>query len=202
MTETIGEEKRYLSYQGANFKRAGIYFVIAWILLCGCYFINFKPSVPPPGGVPGPPLSQILMMVIAICLILNCISDLLFVTNQNYLQTKKYAFDSKNFYIIEGNSISQIPLEKIFQLSLVYRQLNSGTRGYSRSYRISFRVEGEEKEIILVVYAKMSKNYEDFKKLVIEKNPSLEIIDAVTNFDWIGRLIKKSKSKSTGNYFQ
>jgi hypothetical protein len=63
-------------------------------------------------------------------------------------------------------------------------------------------VEGEEKEIILVVYAKMSKNYEDFKKLVIEKNPSLEIIDAVTNFDWIGRLIKKSKSKSTGNYFQ
>jgi len=193
MTGTTIGEKRFLNYQGATFKRSLIYLGLACLLISVCVFIKFPTSIPPPGEVAGPPFPKIILGFIALCLILNAITDAIFVLYQNYLRSSQFAFDQENFYIIRKDGTQQIPLENIFQIAMAYTGSRYGSRGYRYRYRLSYTEEGQEKEFIITIYYRMENNFADFKKIVSVKNPSVEIKTWATSLDWIGRLIKKSR---------
>ena len=196
MTATATGEKRFLNYQGATFKRSLIYLGLACLLISACVFIKFPTSIPPPGEVAGPPFPKILLGFLAFCMIFNAIRDAIFVLYQNYLRRIQFAFDQENFYVIRKDGAEQILLKNIFQIAMVYTNRSIGTRGYSYKYRINFVEEEQQKDITITIYYRMINNFEDFKKIISVKNPSVEIKSWATSLDWIARLIKKRKSEN------
>jgi hypothetical protein len=193
MTLTATGEKRFLNYQGATFKRSLIYLGLACLLISACVFIKFPTPILSPGEVAGPPFPKIILGFIAVCMILNAITDAIFVLYQNYLRRNQFAFDQENFYIIRKDGTEQIPLKNIFQIAMVYTNRRFGARGYCNRYRINYVEEGQQKDFIMTIYYRMRNNFEDFKKIVSVKNPSVEIKTWATSLDWIARLIKKRK---------
>jgi hypothetical protein len=199
--ETTGE-KRFLNYQGATFKRSLIYLGLALVMYLACFLIKFKSSVPPPGEVAGPSMAKILMGFAAVCLTLSAIIDAIFVLYQNFLRTKQFAFDQENLYIIRRDRTEEIPLRNIYQIALASTRIQNGPRGYYDYYRISFNSYGEEKDFVITIYARMRENFDDLRKLVKEKNPSVDIKNWATSVDWIFRLFKKTKPQHSEDLFK
>jgi hypothetical protein len=203
MTEVTTDEKRFLNYQGASFKRSLYYLIGACVTYSACVLIKFKPSIPPPGAVAGPPLPQIFLGMASFSFALFAILDVFFVLYQNFLRTKQFAFDPENFYIIRKDSTELIPLKNIFQIALATSAVSKNSvRGYSDYYRISYKNDGEEKDILITIYSRMEENFNDFRKFVKEKNPSVEIKNWSTSLYWIFRMFKKRKSRDTGDLFK
>jgi hypothetical protein len=196
------DEKRFLNYQGASFKRSLYYLGGATATYLACIFIKFKPAIPAPSEVAGPPMVKILLGFAALCLTLSAILDALFVWYQNYLRSQLFAFDQENFYIIRKDGTEQIPLQNIFEITLTSSGVQKGVRGYSNNYRISYNSNGEQKDVLVGIYYRMRVNFNDFKQIVSSKNPSVKIKNWATSLDPIFRLFKKSKSRETGDLFK
>jgi hypothetical protein len=200
MTGTFISEKRFLNYQGASFKRSLYYLIGASVTSLACVFIKFKPTIPSPGEVAGPPLVKILLGFAAICLVISAILDALFVWYQNDLRTQLFAFDQENFYVIRKDGTEQIPLQNIFEIALSSGS-QKGVRGYSNDYRISYTSDGEQKDVLVSIYYRMRANFDDFKQIVSTKNPSVKMKNWATSLDGIFRLFKKRKTRDTGDLF-
>jgi len=201
MTGVTTGERRFLNYQGASFKRSLYYLIGASVAFLPFVFIKFKPTIPPPGEVAGPPLVKILLGFAAICLILSAILDALFVWYQNYLRSQLFAFDQENFYIIRKDGTEQVPLQNIFEIALSSGS-QKGVRGYLNDYRISYTSDGEQKDVLVSIYYRMRANFNDFKQIVSTKNPSVKMKNWATSLDGIFRLFKKRKSRDIGDLFE
>jgi hypothetical protein len=197
MTGISTGEKRFLNYQGASFKRSLYYLAGAGTTYLACVLIKFKPSIPPPGAVAGPPIPQMLLAFTSFIFTLYAIVDALFVLYQNYLRTQKFAFDEQNFYIIRKEDTEEIPLQNIFQIALASVRFQNGVRGDYDNYRISYNSDGEDKNFVIRIYTRMRENFEDFRMYAKERNPSVDIKNWATSLDWIFRMFKKKKSRDT-----
>jgi len=195
-------EKRFLNYQGASFRRSFYYLIGAVVCFLVFTFIKFKPSIPPPGLVAGPPLVKILLGFAAVCLVLSAIMDAIFVWYQNYLRTQLFAFDQDNFYIIRKEGTEQIPLQHIFEIASTSSGVQKGVRGYCNDYRISYNSDGEQRDVLVGIYYRMKDNFRDFRQIVSNKNPSVKMKNWATSLDPIFRLFKKRKSRDTGDLFK
>jgi len=105
----------------------------------------------------------------------------------------KLEFDDDNFYINNGSGEQVIPLKNIMSLRMVYGVgFLDGANSLYR-YSISFGDPYSPEEITLTIYAKTQRAFSNFRKLVKQKNPSLQQKNWATNFDGLIRWFKGRK---------
>ena len=185
-------ERITLTYQGATFKRSLISLAIAIAALLCFLFIKFKPDIPPPGAVAGPPLAKIALgMTIAFALIAS-ISDAWFVLDCTFFQ-KQVDCDEDNLYVIRKKEVTIIPLSSISFVRLT-NWGSKGVRGSSSIYVVGYQdSDGRSKELDITLFLKMGKNFDLFEKRVQAKNPTAEIKNWATNIDPIIGFFRKKK---------
>jgi hypothetical protein len=106
----------------------------------------------------------------------------------------KLEFDDDNFYINNDNGERVIPLKDIVSLQLVYsKAVFDGAKSLYR-YSISFGDPYSPEEITLTVYTKTQQAFSNFRKLVQQKNPSLQQKNWASNFDGLIGWFKRRKS--------
>ena len=106
----------------------------------------------------------------------------------------KLEFDDDNFYINNGNGEQVIPLKNIVSLRMVYsKSVFDGAKSLYR-YTISFGDPYTPEEITLTIYTKTQRTFSNFRKLVKQKNPSLQEKNWASNFDGLVGWFKGRKS--------
>ena len=185
-------ERITLTYQGATFQRSLIYLAIAIASLLCFLFIKFRPEIPLPGAVAGPPLAKIALgMTIAFSLIAS-ISDALFVLDCKFFQ-KQVDCDENNLYVIRKSGETTIPFSSISFVRLT-NSGSKGVRGSSYIYVVGYQdSDGRSKELDITLFLKMGKNFDLFEKRLQTKNPAAEIKNWSTSIDPIIRFFRKKK---------
>jgi hypothetical protein len=189
-------ERITLTYQGATFNRSLISLAIAVVSLLCFVFLKFKPEIPLPGAVAGPPLRKLALgMIIAFALI-SSISDALFVLDYKYFQ-KQVDCDKNNLYVIRKSGETVIPFSSISSVRLS-NWGSKGVRGSSYIYIVGYQAtDGRPKELDITLFLKMGKNFDLFEQWVQAKNPSAEIKNWSASIDPIVRLFRKKKDNGT-----
>lgn len=93
---------------------------------------------------------------------------------------KRVAFDDAYLYISVGQQIKQIPLENIYKVKLILSTILGPARFV---WKIGYTDNAERKTIRILPDAG-NKNFEEFKKKIKAKNPSVQLNTRSHSFDF------------------
>jgi hypothetical protein len=178
------QERVFLSYEGATFRRSLIFLLLALALLFTFELVNFPKHVSAPAQAGAPSLAKILLGFAIIMLFLFGIADGLFVTGQR-LFVRKVSFDDFNLYITGKSAERAIPLACIHDIFLTAAIIRTPTRGALSVYRITFSQDQGEQKLYVKVYPKTNRQFNQFSLRVRELNPEVQIRQWATSLDWL-----------------
>ncbi len=104
----------------------------------------------------------------------NGIGDAIFVYRYHNV-VDPVAFDTTNLYIGPDDALTAIPLRSISYIRLTYSRLNNFSRGFHRSYWIGYDLGAITEEVKVAIYRRSNEDFTEFKELVKQANPMVEI---------------------------
>jgi hypothetical protein len=199
MMSSTSPEKILLTYPPPGYKRLWIYVSLA--VLAYAYMV-FAPKawLNPPDMHAGPrgaaPFAWWLLIPITVfgfSLFLAVVEGLFLVGRKiNHLNLE---FDSGSLYINERKGKRVTPLADIVSIRMIYGQgIFDVGRSVLYRYSIGFGDPYNPEQVTFTVFVRTGRAFENFTKLVKEKNPSVEIKDWATSVDGLGRLFKRRNS--------
>ena len=178
------QERVFLSYEGATFRRSLIFLLLALALLLAFQLVHFPKHAPAQVPVGGPSLAKILLGFAIIFIFLFGIADGAFVTGQR-LFARKISFDDFNLYVTRKSTERVIPLANIHAIFLTAASMRTPTRGALSVYRITYAQDRGEEKLYLKVYPKMNSQFNQFTLRVKELNPEVQIRQWAASLDWL-----------------
>ena len=189
-------ERITLTYQGATFHRSLTSLAIAVVSLLCFFYIKFKPEIPPPGEMGGPPLGKLALGAIIAFSLITSIMDALFVLDYKFFQ-KQVACDEDNLYVIRKSGETVIPFPSISSVRLSSWG-GKDIRGSFSIYIIEYLApDGRSKELDITLYLTMGKNFGLFQECLQAKNPSVEIQNWSTSIGPFVRLFRRKKNNGS-----
>jgi hypothetical protein len=171
MNTSTDNTRRFLSYANATYRPTRNWFIatvlfLAASIICGNFLHRTESG--------GPSVLTLLTAFGTVVCVLNGISDAIFVYRYHNV-VDPVSFDTTNLFIGPDDALTAIPLRSISYIRLTYNRLNNFSRGFHRNYWIGYDLGGITEEVKVAIYRKSNEDFTEFKELVKQANPMVEI---------------------------